>query len=290
MSVGAPPRPRTPRLRRSRARVRRRWAVVAALAAAGVTTGVVLAVSGVPASVPAGQCSVTDGATTYALTPEQAANAATVSAVAAYEGLPDHAVTVALATAFQESKLVNVGYGDRDSLGLFQQRPSQGWGTPEQIADPVYASTAFYRALVRLPHWQTDSVQVAAQAVQHSADGTAYAQWTDEARALAIALTGERPAGLTCSGGRLSTPKARTAATRGQVDARVRAALGAAALTPVTVARGWSAATWLVAHSQAYGITGVSYAGRSWTAASGTWSTDAKAGATVTYTLARPVA
>jgi hypothetical protein len=267
--------------------VRRRVALAAVVSAVVVTAGIVLAVAGGPSQVAAAQCSVTSGQTTYDLTPEQAANAATVSAVAAYEGLPDHAVTVALATAFQESKLVNIGYGDRDSLGLFQQRPSQGWGTRTQIADPVYASTAFYRALVRLPHWQSDSVEVAAQAVQRSADGTAYGQWTDEARTLAIALTGERPAGLTCSGGTLSTSKATTTATRSQVDARVTAALGTAALVPPTAARGWSAATWLVAHSQSYGITAVSYAGRTWTAAKGVWTHDVRAGSSVSYALAR---
>lgn len=290
MSVSAPPRPRTPRVRRSRSRVRRRIALVAAASATVVTAGIVLAVTGGPASVPAAQCSVTSGADTYSLTPDQAANAATISSVAAYEGLPDHAVTIALATAFQESKLINLGYGDRDSLGLFQQRPSQGWGTPTQIADPAYASTAFYRALVRLPHWQTDSVDVAAQAVQHSADGTAYAQWTDEARALAIALTGERPAGLTCGGGTLSTSKATTTTTRSQVEARVMAALGSSALTPPTAARGWSAATWLVAHSQSYGITTVSYGGRTWTAAKGAWEPSASGAVAVSYGLARPAA
>lgn len=286
MPVSAPSRPRPPRVHRSRSRVRRRIAWVAVASATVVTAGIVLAVTGGPSRVAAAQCSVTSGQTTYNLSPEQAANAATISSVAAYEGLPDHAVTIALATAFQESKLVNLGYGDRDSLGLFQQRPSQGWGTPTQIADPVYASTAFYRALVRLPHWQGDSVDVAAQAVQRSADGTAYAQWTDEARTLAIALTGERPAGLTCSGGELSTPKATTTATRDQVDARVTAALGSSALAAPTAARGWSAATWLVAHSQAYGITKVSYAGQTWTAAKGAWLPGARAGGTVTYALA----
>lgn len=288
MPVGAPPRPRTPRVRRSRSRVRRRIALVAAVSAAGVTAGIVWAVTGGPSAVPAAQCSVTSGQTTYDLSPDQAANAATISAVAAYEGLPDHAVTVALATAFQESKLINVGYGDRDSLGLFQQRPSQGWGTPAQISDPVYAAAAFYRALVRLPHWQSDSVAVAAQSVQHSADGAAYAQWADEARALAIALTGERPAGLTCGGGTLSTPQATTTATRTQVDDRIAATLGPTALVPATAARGWSAATWLVAHSQAYGITGVSYGGYSWAAARGSWTADSRTDATVTYVLARP--
>jgi hypothetical protein len=83
----------------------------------------------------------------YFLSEEQAENAATIAAVGIRLGLPDHAVTVALAAALQESGLHNLPDGDRDSAGLFQQRPSQGWGTHAQVLDPVYASTAFYSRL-----------------------------------------------------------------------------------------------------------------------------------------------
>ena len=76
----------------------------------------------------------------YSLSTDQAANAATITAVAVRRELPPRAVTIALATALQESKLNNVEYGDRDSVGLFQQRPSQGWGTAGQILDPRYAA------------------------------------------------------------------------------------------------------------------------------------------------------
>lgn len=92
-------------------------------------------------------------AVTFPLSGEQAQNAATIAAIGMRLGMPDHAVTVALATALQESALRNVPVGDRDSAGLFQQRPSQGWGTREQVLDPIYASTAFYQHLRALPEW-----------------------------------------------------------------------------------------------------------------------------------------
>ena len=90
---------------------------------------------------------------TYTLDIDQAANSTTIAAVGKRLGLPDHAVTVALATALQESRLHNLPYGDRDSLGLFQQRPSQGWGTATEILTPSYAAAAFFRALTQSPNW-----------------------------------------------------------------------------------------------------------------------------------------
>jgi len=104
-------------------------------------------------------------------------------------GLADHAVSVALATALQESKLRNLNYGDRDSLGLFQQRPSQGWGPPAKILVPRLAAAAFSTRLRSVPGWQTLPVADAAQAVQHSASAAAYAPWETEARLLARTLT-----------------------------------------------------------------------------------------------------
>jgi len=94
----------------------------------------------------------------------------------------------ALATAMQESRLRNLGYGDRDSLGLFQQRPSQGWGSAQQIRDPVYASQQFYQHLLKVNGWQQMTVTQAAQAVQHSGLPDAYAQWENLATALQKAI------------------------------------------------------------------------------------------------------
>ena len=102
-----------------------------------------------------------DGTTVYKLTPGQAAIATTIAATAKRLGLPDHAVTIGLATALQESGLRNLDHGDLDSLGVFQQRPSKGWGTPRQLQTPLYAASAFFAfeftnagmASVNSAHW-----------------------------------------------------------------------------------------------------------------------------------------
>jgi len=130
---------------------------------------------------------VSTGAETYTLDIDQAANSTTIAAVGKRLGLPNHAVTVALAAALQESRLRNLPYGDRDSLGLFQQRPSQGWGTSAEILTPSYAAAAFFRELIRVNGWATLPITVAAQEVQRSGAPTAYAQWEPQARALAMA-------------------------------------------------------------------------------------------------------
>ena len=144
-------------------------------------------------------CSATVGGHTARLTPEQAVNAATIASVAEQRGLPARAVTIALAAAYQESELYNLDYGDRDSLGLFQQRPSQGWGTAEQIMDPVYASDRFYDALLRIEGYQELEIAVAAQQVQRSAFPDAYTEHEANARVVASALSGHSPATLSCS-------------------------------------------------------------------------------------------
>ena len=145
------------------------------------------------------QCTVSTAGGTVQLAPEQAQNAATISVEAVRRGLPQRAVTVALATAFQESDLLNLPHGDRDSAGLFQQRPSQGWGTFDQITDPQYAASRFYEALVEVPDWQHLAVTQAAQAVQRSAFPDAYQQHADEAKLLAAAFTGHQAASVSCT-------------------------------------------------------------------------------------------
>lgn len=102
--------------------------------------------------------------------------------------VPRKGQIIALATAMQESRLRNLGYGDRDSLGLFQQRPSQGWGSAEQIRDPTYASEQFYKHLLKVDGWQQMTVAQAAQAVQKSGLPDAYAQWESLATALQSAI------------------------------------------------------------------------------------------------------
>lgn len=132
------------------------------------------------------------------ITDTQAENAAIIVAASYEAGLPEQAAVIALATAWQESGLRNLDYGDRDSLGLFQQRPSQGWGTEEEILDPWYSSAAFYEALVKIDGWETGDVTEVAQAVQISAYPEAYRKHEENARALAGAFRGTRPASLAC--------------------------------------------------------------------------------------------
>lgn len=119
---------------------------------------------------------------------EQISNAATIQATGVAMKVPARGQIVALATALQESGLRNLDYGDRDSLGLFQQRPSQGWGTAAEIRKPVYASTKFYEALLKVSGWQSMTVTQAAQAVQKSGYPEAYAEWEPLATALQKAI------------------------------------------------------------------------------------------------------
>jgi hypothetical protein len=245
-------------------RSRRRAAVLlAALAVVGAATIVVVR-SREESRPPT--CQVAAGTTSYVLDPEQAANATTIAAVGLKAGLPDHAVTVALAAALQESNLHNLDYGDLDSLGLFQQRPSQGWGSKSQIMSPPYAATAFYDRLAHLAGWQTLSVTDAAQGVQRSAAPDAYSHWEAEARAMAAALTGETEAGLTCrypSGDHAATASASAALT----DEFGAAGIGVALPAP----RGWAVVAWLIGHAHLYNITTVTFAGQRWSATAGTW-------------------
>jgi hypothetical protein len=134
----------------------------------------------------AGECAVDGG--TVRVTAEQAGNAQTIAGVARDKGLPERAVVIALATAMQESGLRNLDYGDRDSLGLFQQRPSQGWGTPAQVQDPVYAAGIFYDRLVQVSGWDTGELSAVADSVQRSAFPFAYAKHEGTAQELARAL------------------------------------------------------------------------------------------------------
>ncbi|GAA3796733.1 C40 family peptidase [Streptomyces phyllanthi] len=126
---------------------------------------------------------------------EQIPNAKTIVAAGIAMKVPTRGQIVALATALQESRLRNLAYGDRDSLGLFQQRPSQGWGTAEQVRDPVYASRKFYKALLKVDGWQQMTITQAAQAVQKSGYPGAYAKWENIARALQKAIAKVLPQG-----------------------------------------------------------------------------------------------
>ncbi len=144
------------------------------------------------------KCVATVDGDSVTLSVEQAENAALISAISVQRGMPARAATIALATAFQESKLYNIETGDRDSLGIFQQRPSQGWGEPEQILNPYYSTNAFYDELAEVDGYDSMRVTEAAQLVQRSGFPEAYADHEADARVLASALTGNSHQAFSC--------------------------------------------------------------------------------------------
>jgi hypothetical protein len=193
-------RPAVAGTRRKRSRRKKRWDAKrwwpALVVAAAVLVGVAWDSENTGSPPVTGNCTVTGSP--FTVTAEQVANARTIAQVARDRGLPDRAVVIALATAQQESRLRNLDYGDRDSLGLFQQRPSAGWGTADQVRDPVYAANKFYDHLLEIPGWDTGRLTDVAQAVQRSGFPEAYEQWGGLAEKLAAALDSEGPATLTC--------------------------------------------------------------------------------------------
>ncbi|MFM7225795.1 MAG: hypothetical protein ACKO1Y_10310 [Actinomycetota bacterium] len=242
----------------------RHTAVIALVAAAtavvvgAIALGVVLTRPAPEASV----CRVVGDALTFDLGLEEAANATTIAAVVAREGLPPRALTVALATAYQESNLRNLDYGDRDSVGLFQQRPSQGWGARADLLRPEYATAAFLRELRRVDGWSQLRVTEAAQAVQRSAGPEAYARWEARARVLAAALTGPPYGRFSC---RTQPTEVDDAAARRAIAEGLRRDLGVSDPDgPLPRDRAWLVASWLVAHASATGVTEVEVDGRRW--------------------------
>lgn len=209
------------------------------------------------------------------LSPDQAGIASTIAGVAGQHAMGVHAVTIAYATALQESHLQNLDYGDRDSVGVFQQRPSQGWGPRRDLLDPVYASRKFFAALALVPGYRAIGIAQAAQAVQHSADGSAYGQYIPEASILSAAFTGQAPRSVWCWYSDGASGRARLAAA----DRQLIKVFGRVSISrqgdPTGTVRvdgaqlGWSIAIWLVSNAGSYGISYVRYQGYQWKASQG---------------------
>jgi murein DD-endopeptidase MepM/ murein hydrolase activator NlpD len=184
-------------------------------AALGAALAVTLAVCGigvvaVAAFTTGDGCIADAGLTASRWGDEQFRNATTIVTVGARMKVPPYGWVVAVATAMQESGLRNLGnlgqYNDHDSLGLFQQRPSQGWGTSQQVTDPTYAATAFYTKLLRVPGWEHMPVTHAAQAVQVSAYPDRYAKWEGDARALVNRIAAQGGLATDCRAGAWVSP------------------------------------------------------------------------------------
>jgi len=266
-------------------------AVAALVIVAGATAFGIAQLSNVRIPFLTDTCRVYSGETIVRVQPDQLTHAATIAAIGVRRQLPERAVTIALATALQESKLRNLSGGDRDSIGLFQQRPSQGWGTPEQLQDPRYATGKFYAHLLKVPNWEKMRLTDAAQAVQRSGHPTLYQQWETDAQALAAALLGTEVSAVTCQL-RQRTERGGDQAAHalvgelGQDLGKLSVASGRAGDAPqLTIAvggggqstLGWRTAHWFVAKSHEFGVRRVAHAGKVWTANSGRWKTDSKA-------------
>jgi hypothetical protein len=198
---------------------------------------------------------------------EQAHFASIIAGVSVRRGLSPRAASIALATAYQETGIRNLTYGDRDSVGLFQQRPSQGWGTKQQLMDPSYAAGRFYDALVKIKNWETDDINNVAQKVQRSGYPEAYNDHEADARVLASALTGQSPAGFSCldragAAGDVKELRRSLQRTFGNLDDSADGSV-------ITIrARGdrraWAYAHYAVANASLYGVTTVKIESQSW--------------------------
>jgi hypothetical protein len=213
------------------------------------------------------RCVATANNKTAVVDLEQAHFASIIAGVAVRRGLPPRAASIALATAYQETGIRNLDYGDRDSVGIFQQRPSQGWGTKKQLMDPDYAAGKFYDALVKINNWQTDDINDVAQKVQRSGHPGAYNDHEADARVLASALTGQSPAGFSCldrSGSAGDTKGLRSSLqqTFGNIDDSADGSM--ITIRAGSTRRAWAYAHYVVANASLYGVTTVKIKNRSW--------------------------
>lgn len=218
----------------------------------------------------ADQCVATVAGKSVALDVDQAHHASIIAGLALRRGLVPRAATIGIATAYQESGIHNLDYGDRDSLGIFQQRPSQGWGTEEQVMDPYYATNKFYAALVRIDGWQTGDINDVAQAVQRSGHPNGYRRHVENARRVASSLTGETPASFSC---RIANPPVANPAGFEEFASRTLPKSSTVSrdsekvtITSKTTSDAWAAAHIAVANTGWFGVSRVTVADQSWTA------------------------
>jgi hypothetical protein len=259
----------------ARAKRRSRLAAASVILIVAAVIGYLAVGHAPPTLVRPTACVAGPGTQGVELTPGQAGIAATIAGVAARREMPARAVAIAYATALQESDLADLDYGDRDSVGIFQQRPSEGWGTTRQIENPVYATTRFFAALAQVPHYRRLRISKAAQDVQHSADGSAYGQYAATGTDMASAFTGALPHAVWCSYGspvgkaRLKAARKALASAFGPLAARVSSD-PQVSVQVASTHEGWAVAAWLVTNAAVYGISDVHYQGYGWTSGSAT--------------------
>ncbi|MGI3780561.1 MAG: hypothetical protein ACRYG2_07255 [Janthinobacterium lividum] len=236
------------------------------------------------------RCVVTVNDRDVVLDLDQAHYTSIVVGLSVRRGLVPRAGSIAMATVYQETGIRNLDYGDRDSVGLFQQRPSQGWGSEKRLMDPYYATTKFYNALVRVKSWETRDITKVAQAVQRSAYPDAYADHEPDARVLASALTGQTERGITClvhdevDGD--ADGLAKSLETTFRVDTKVTDKV--VTVTAKNQRLAWAYAQYAVANAGRHGVVTVEVDDRVWTTDEltlPTWVKGGDAGRTVRVTV-----
>lgn len=248
------------------------WAVLGVgIALALVAGGIVLWSTYNKSPLPiADRCVATAGGRSTTIDLEQARYASIIAGMSIKRGLEPRAASIALATAYQESGIRNLDYGHADSLGLFQQRPSKGWGTVEEIMDPWYSTREFYRAMDRVKGWQTKDLNDVAQAVQRSAYPEAYRRHVPNARTLASSLTGETPASFSCS---VYQPHAGDpeglvsflTKTLGKNTISISREDSGLRIKATTTEVAWAVAHLAIANTSEYGVASVKVGAHSWT-------------------------
>lgn len=213
------------------------------------------------------RCVATSGDASVTVDADQAQLSSIIVGLSVKRGLAPRAASIAMATVYQESGIRNLDYGDRDSVGLFQQRPSQGWGTAKELMDPFYATNAFYDALVKVKDWESGDINDVAQKVQVSGYPEAYRDHESDARVLASVLTGQTSAGFSCLD-RTDTPgDAKTLASQLKKtfgSATVKRDGKVITIDAKSTTLAWAYAHFAIANTAEYGVTTVQAAGQTW--------------------------
>jgi hypothetical protein len=213
------------------------------------------------------RCVATANGQSVALDLDQAHYASIIVGVSVRRGLAPRAATIAMTTVYQETGIRNLDYGDRDSVGLFQQRPSQGWGTKKQLLDPYYSTKKFYDALIKIKNWETGDITEIAQKVQRSGYPEAYRDHEADARVLASVLTGHSPGGWSCleregHPGKPATLVRALGTTFGSVSPDRSGQT--ITIDAASTARAWAYAGFAIGNSKLYGVTTVTVGEQQW--------------------------
>jgi hypothetical protein len=236
------------------------------------------------------RCVATVGGRSVVLDPDQAYYTSIVVGLSVRRGLAPRAASIAMATVYQETGIRNLDYGDRDSVGLFQQRPSAGWGSEKQLMDPYYATTKFYNALERVKNWESRDITKVAQAVQRSAYPDAYKDHEPDARVLASALSGQTGRAFTCLVQGEAAGDADELADSLRTTFRSKASVKdkVVTMTATSDRRAWAYAQYAVANAGRHGVVSVAVHDRVWTTDQytlPTWTKAEDVGKTVRVTV-----